>query len=44
VTKRADETTSLAAVHPHLLAAWDDHANLPLSPHTIRATYGTAVI
>jgi hypothetical protein len=44
VTKRADETTSLVAVHPQLLAAWDDHSNLPLTPHTIRATYGTAVI
>src|SRR5450759_4943073 len=44
VTKRADETTSLVAVHPQLLAVWDDHSNLPLTPHTIRATCGTAVI
>lgn len=43
-TKRADETTSLAAVHPDLLAAWDDEGNQPLTPHTIKATYARTVL
>lgn len=43
VTNRGDESKSLAAIHPHLLAAWDDEANRPLDPRTIRATYSKVV-
>lgn len=38
-TRRADETNSLAAVYPELLASWDEASNHPLDPHAIRATY-----
>lgn len=44
VTNRADASNSLAAIHPLLLAFWDDAANLPLTPQTIRATYSKAVM
>lgn len=43
-TKRADETNSLAAVYPELLASWDDDRNHPLGPHAIRATYPRRVV
>jgi hypothetical protein len=37
-TKRADETNSLAAIYPELLASWDESGNHPLDPHAIKAT------
>jgi hypothetical protein len=42
-TNRADPSKSLAAVYPVLLAAWDDDANRPLDPNTIRSTYSRSV-
>ena len=39
VTRRADETTSLAAKNPELLVSFDLEANKPLTPQTIRSTY-----
>lgn len=42
-TKRADATTSLAAVHPGLLASWNGVGNLPLKPESIKSTYQRTV-
>jgi hypothetical protein len=44
VTRRADESNSLAAVHPRLLPSWDEAANLPLDPRSIRATYHKIIV
>ena len=43
VTSRADESTSLAAVHPQTLADWDGEGNQPLTPQSIRSTYPKVV-
>lgn len=43
VTSRADESTSLATVHPQALADWDDQGNQPLTPQSIRSTYPKVV-
>lgn len=43
-TKRADETNSLATVHPELMASWDDERNQPLEPHAMKATYPRRVV
>jgi hypothetical protein len=42
-TTRADETNSLATIHPGLLAAWHDERNHPLDPHAIKSTYSRRV-
>lgn len=42
-TERADGRNSLAAVHPELVAEWDEEANHPLRPERIKATYDKAV-
>lgn len=42
-TRRADETNSLAAVHPELVPEWDTETNAPLRPERIKATYAKTV-
>jgi len=43
-TGRADETSSLAALHPELLAEWHPSANGDLRPERIRATSERRVV
>lgn len=42
-TERADGRSSLAALHPGLVAEWDVTANLPLRPDRIKVSYDRAV-
>jgi hypothetical protein len=42
-TRRADETSSLMAVHPELVREWDTETNAPLRPERIKATYAKTV-
>jgi len=42
-TERADGRTSLAALHPGLVAEWDAVANAPLRPERIKVSYDRTV-
>ena len=43
-TERSDGRSSLAALHPELVAEWDASANGPLRPARIKATHDKAVV